>query len=77
MSPLSSGSSDSASSSRFSTLGSTPSAMRSREWSDSPTVHMPSFVMPMGMTWYLSESRWLMMAPADTQEISCSVLRPP
>src|SRR6185312_6156576 len=56
---------------------------RSRPWiascsgSSVPSTHAPSRAIPTGTTSNRSRSRWRSTLPAETQEMACSLLRPP
>src|SRR3954452_3019639 len=51
--------------------------MASCAGSSDASTHRPSVVMPIGTTSKRSRSSAARTLPADTQEIACSVLRPP
>src|SRR4051812_41804340 len=57
--------------------GSRPPRMDSERTSPSVSTQRPSRVIPTGTTSYSSGSSAARMLPALTQEIACSVLRPP
>ena len=49
----------------------------SRSGSSVPSTQAPSRAMPTGTTSNRSRSRWRSTLPAETQEMACSLLRPP
>ena len=60
-----------------STDGSSRPWIASRSGSSVPSTHPPSRVMPTATTSNRSRSRWRSTLPAETQEMACSLLRPP